>query len=146
MYVVYILVVCFGRFINQKLKKMTGRFVQKNDFSSERINQDPSDQDSTEANLTKPLLNQTIDDEPEQLTLKKAIYKAVFPIDFNEWNESNIFFKLMLIIKLPVNLILKITIPLIDYEIKNHNWNKVTITINCLTAPMFVVFATKSFK
>ncbi len=46
--------------------------------------------------------------------------------------------------KAPVIFLLKITIPLVDYEVKNHNWNKATNCINCLLAPLFMVFATKS--
>ena len=147
---------------------MTGRFVQKNDFSSdntgggairnelyERINDDDeTDQqdDSLEENLTRPLLDgnahdcETDDDEVVHFTVKSAILGALTPIDLSEWNESNLFFKLMLIIKSPVNLILKLTIPLVDYEVRNHNWNKATMIINCLIAPLFMVFAIKSIR
>jgi sodium/potassium/calcium exchanger 6 len=35
------------------------------------------------------------------------------------------------------------TIPLVDYEAENHNWNKFLNIINCLTGPLFTVFAIK---
>lgn len=41
-------------------------------------------------------------------------------------------------------LALKLTIPLVDYDAQNHNWNKITIMVNCLLAPLFMVFATKT--
>ncbi len=41
-------------------------------------------------------------------------------------------------------ILLKLTIPLVDYDAVNHNWNKVTTIVNCLTAPVFMAFATKS--
>ncbi len=148
---------------------MAGRFVQRNDFSSEnsrqngsirnesydRINEDPNEpelnDDSLEEDLTRPLLDhghhcETDDNEIVQFTIKSAIVEAILPIDLNEWKESNFFFRLMLIIKSPVNLVLKLTIPLVDYEVRNHNWNKATMIINCLIAPLFMVFATKSLK
>ena len=165
----YIFVVCFGRYINQKRLRMTGQLVQRNDFSSdnsrtrvtsvnvdyERINEDPNEleqnDDSLEENLTRPLLDhghhcETDDNEIVQFTIKSSIIEAILPIDLNEWKESNFFFRLMMIIKSPVNLILKLTIPLVDYEVRNHNWNKATMIINCLIAPLFMVFATKSLK
>lgn len=45
----------------------------------------------------------------------------------------------------PVILILKLTVPLVDYDVANHNWNKLTIMINCILAPFFIVIATKMF-
>lgn len=39
--------------------------------------------------------------------------------------------------------LLKLTIPLVDYEVENHNWNKITTTVNCLVSPTFMVFAVK---
>jgi len=50
----------------------------------------------------------------------------------------------MALVKSPVVLILKLTIPLVDYEAANHNWNKATMIINCFTAPLFMVFAVKN--
>ncbi len=147
--------------MNQKRKRMAGRFVQKNDFSSETftpigINQDTNDteqkNDSLDDNITEPLLNrgdicETESEDILQLTIKSALVKTFSPIDPNQWRKSNFFFRLMLIIKSPVNIILKLTnIPSIDYEIRNHNWNKVTMIINCLIAPLFIVLATKSTK
>jgi sodium/potassium/calcium exchanger 6 len=40
-------------------------------------------------------------------------------------------------------LLLKLTVPLVDYDSHNHNWNKITIMMNCILAPMFMIFATK---
>ncbi len=156
MYVVYICVVCFGRLINQKIKKATGQFKSKNDFSSKSKNTKSAtinetfedDENEGEDDLTSPLMsghshNHETDDEDIQYTYTSAILECLNPIDLNEWKESNYLFKSMAIVKTPVMLILKLTIPLVDYEAPNHNWNKVTIIINCLTAPLFLVFAIK---
>ena len=43
----------------------------------------------------------------------------------------------------PTLFLLKMTIPLVDYEAENHNWNKFLNIINCLTGPLFTVFAIK---
>ena len=164
---VYIFVVCFGRYINQKRKKATGQFVNKNDFSSENkksiirnesyernnlINEEEEnanqEDDSLEDDLTRPLMsrhshNHETDDADIQYTYTSAILECLNPIDLNEWKESNYLFKFMAIVKAPVMIILKLTTPLVDYETANHNWNKATMIINCLTAPLFMVFAIK---
>ncbi len=167
LYVVYIFVVCFGRYINQKRKRATGQFVNKNDFSSENkksiirnesyernnlINEQEDEvnqeDDSLEDDLTRPLMsghshNHETDDADIQYTYSSAILECLNPIDSNEWKESNYLFKFMAIVKAPVMIILKLTTPLVDYETANHNWNKATMIINCLTAPLFMVFAIK---
>ncbi len=150
LYVVYIFVVCFGRYINQKRKRATGQFVNKNDFSSENkksiirnesyernnlINEQEDEvnqeDDSLEDDLTRPLMsghshNHETDDADIQYTYSSAILECLNPIDSNEWKESNYLFKFMAIVKAPVMIILKLTTPLVDYETANHNWNKIS--------------------
>lgn len=41
-------------------------------------------------------------------------------------------------------LLLKLTVPLVDYDAHNHNWNKITVMINCILAPLFIILATKT--
>jgi hypothetical protein len=84
------------------------------------------------------------DDKIIQFTIKTAFIQAINPIDLNEWNEANYFSKLMQAIKSPVIFILKLTIPLVDYDAKNHNWNKASMIINCLLAPFVIVFLFES--
>lgn len=43
-------------------------------------------------------------------------------------------------------MVLKLTVPLVDYDAHNHNWNKITVMLNCLLAPLFIVFATKMYR
>lgn len=53
----------------------------------------------------------------------------------------------MLIIKIPIILMLKLSTPLVDEEAENNNWNKCLIMINFLIAPTFVAFAAdRKFK
>lgn len=70
------------------------------------------------------------------------IKKALKPFGIKDWNEAGIVGKIMLIIKVPITLMLKLTIPLVDEEAKNNNWNKFLIMINFLLAPTFIVFTT----
>lgn len=42
-------------------------------------------------------------------------------------------------------LLLKLTVPLVDYDAHNHNWNKFTLMTNSLLAPLFIIFATKTW-
>lgn len=119
-----------------------------NEEEGDETENDQQDDSLSEENLTQPLLSNNHDEsfDPDvdvNYTYKSAITEAFTPINAEEWRESNTLFKIMHVVKSPVLLILKLTIPLVDYEVRNHNWNKVTVIINCLTAPLFMVLATK---
>lgn len=169
MYVVYIVVVIGGRYVNQKIKLKKG-IVTKNDFKAKSTNiedrnrangiqdsyngeddRDSATSDDDEiAEITRPLLNTNNgDDDVEsnsqmlKTNYKKSLKQTCNPIDITEWKESNIINKAIIVIKTPVFYLLKMTIPLVDYDLPNSNWNKVTILINSFISPIFMVFATK---
>lgn len=81
--------------------------------------------------------------EDEVVSYKGELRVSCWPVDTGEWRESNIFNKAMIVVKTPVFYLLKMSIPLVDYDIAKSNWNKATIMINCLVAPIFMVFATQ---
>lgn len=117
MYLFYIVVVLFGRYINQKIKVARGLSITKNDFSSERptsskINEDDLNEALNEEASAdeyegerRPLLN----DNTEQSEIPivefsngSSLKEALTPFDKNEWKESNIFFRFMIIVKVSV--------------------------------------------
>lgn len=159
LYVVYILVVILGRYVNQKIKISKG-IVTKNDFKARsnteysnggvdsyngENDRDSDDDDDEEAH--RPLLNEnTINDQELKVVesdYKTATRASCIPLNVKEWNESNIINKAIIVIQTPIFYLLKMTIHLVDYDIENSNWNKVTIMINCLISPVFMVFATQ---
>lgn len=160
LYGVYIFVVIFGRYVNQKIKLSKG-IVTKNDFKAKTSNagksniqdsyngEDDRDSDNDdEAN--EPLLGDIREDndvEASDISTKNnypmSLKTTCLPIDLNEWNDSNLFNKIYICISAPVYYVLKVTIPLVDYDIENSNWNKVNIMLNCLIAPSFMTFATQ---
>lgn len=66
------------------------------------------------------------------------------PIDCEDWSRSNIFKKLFLICKAPAVFFLNLTIPVVDYDEEDHNWNKWLNVLHCITMPVFGVLATKA--
>lgn len=170
LYVVYICVVIFGRLINQKIKLSKG-ILTKNDFTKDvgkdsanrakslksiqdsyNGEDDRSDSEDVEGQR-RPLLGQQVaineeeaeDAKPadELVSYKSELRASCWPLDMTEWRESNFFNKAMIVVKTPVFYLLKMSIPLVDYDIAKSNWNKSTIMINCLVAPIFMVLATQ---
>ena len=114
MYVFYIFVVLFGRYINQKIKVARGISITKNDFSSEkptssRINDDDLNEALNEEAATeeyegerRPLLADQANDLEIpiiEFSNGSSLKEAFTPFDTKEWNESNFLFKFMIIVK-----------------------------------------------
>jgi len=47
------------------------------------------------------------------------------------------------VVKMPVNLILHFTVPLVDPEKREHNWNKLLNSFHLLSAPLIISFLTQ---
>lgn len=125
LYVVYILVVVIGRYVNQRMKvrHLGEDAVRKNDFScnSERprtssstssivvrpnaINAEDDEYKAEEEyeneNLTKPLLTKShVEELPEVgFSSSDAIKMTFMPIDKDEWRTSNFIFRFMILVK-----------------------------------------------
>jgi hypothetical protein len=114
MYLFYIIVVLFGRYINQKMKVARGISITKNDFSSDRptsskINENDLDEalngegsaDEYEGER-RPLLNEQANELEipiVEFSNGSSLKEALTPFDKKEWKESNIFFRFMIIVK-----------------------------------------------
>ena len=125
MYLVYILVVIFGRFINQKIKRKRGIVSNRNEFSStttrrasvvanidvNNIDHDEifinderqqilNGQEGDEENERKPLMgSETTNEIIVQYPLGVVIRKGLRTFTKSEWNEANVFMKAFLIIQ-----------------------------------------------
>ncbi|XP_074643327.1 mitochondrial sodium/calcium exchanger protein-like isoform X1 [Tubulanus polymorphus] len=74
----------------------------------------------------------------------KRFLKAINPINTEDWSTMNVFWKTLEIFKCPLILALKLTIPLVDYEdTELHKWNKILACLQCFTAPLYCIFATR---
>jgi Ca2+/Na+ antiporter len=120
LYVVYILVVVLGRYVNQKIKLSSGgtNAVLKNDFSSSSVNrangrtsgnaQNNNEEEDRAVNeyeehetLRQPLLTKITHQEDDEVIFSRqhALKDTFIPLDTHEWKESNLFFKILIMVK-----------------------------------------------
>ncbi len=118
LYIVYILVVVIGRYVNQRMKYGTDVTNRKNDFScastsgearhNANLNVALYDEEQAEEQyendeMTRPLLTKThVNELPElteEFTTMFALKTTFTPFEKDEWKESNLLFKLMIIVK-----------------------------------------------
>ncbi|XP_030847916.1 mitochondrial sodium/calcium exchanger protein [Strongylocentrotus purpuratus] len=97
-----------------------------------------SDHDSND-NESQPLLRGETP-PPGQL---KEFFLGLCPVDLKEWAELACYLKIWQLIKCPMLLCLKATVPVVDYNEPKHNWNRLLNTLNLFLAPVFCAFVTK---
>ncbi|XP_059179246.1 mitochondrial sodium/calcium exchanger protein-like [Physella acuta] len=163
LYVVYVLVVIVGRYINQKIKNKRQGFFSETDTGIQG-----------EADVRQPLLPPSVGGGPEveieapplEMTHRPSYHTKhmltdfmyeVNPIDVSSWHEKKLLGKIYEIFKSPLVLVLKLTIPVVDEaremsspeerreerrEDDLRNWNKLLNSLHVFTGPVFTAFAT----
>jgi len=57
----------------------------------------------------------------------------------SSFRELGIFGKIYEVFKSPASILLSLTVPVIDKDEDDHNWNKWLNVLHCVTAPLFIV-------
>ena len=114
LYVLYIFVVLFGRYLNRKLRERRGDTVRRNHFSSNNIqtiknranssivvNEDVDDNEEARPLLRNENSPMAIaeEDETTDYTNKTALIAAFQPYDPKEWRESKFLNKSLIVLK-----------------------------------------------
>ncbi|XP_078600082.1 mitochondrial sodium/calcium exchanger protein-like isoform X1 [Branchiostoma floridae x Branchiostoma japonicum] len=69
------------------------------------------------------------------------LWEGLNPIDTAGWRNKGAFGKGYEVFKAPIQLVLNLTVSIVDFEEDNHNWNRPLNCLHCITGPLFVVFA-----
>ncbi|XP_041348385.1 mitochondrial sodium/calcium exchanger protein-like [Gigantopelta aegis] len=163
LYVFYVLVVVIGRYIYQRTRSDEHPVLHVphlDDNSHEQSLYTSGEQKyvmrpagSVQAKEERtPLLENAVVENyslkqqlpEEERTVFKQFLSSINPIDTEMWPEMRIHSKIFEIFKCPILLILKLTIPVVDYSNENkHNWNRVLNSLHCFTGPLFASLATQ---
>ncbi|KAI8504995.1 Mitochondrial sodium/calcium exchanger protein [Branchiostoma belcheri] len=73
--------------------------------------------------------------------LRGVLWEGLNPIDTAGWKDKGAFGKAYEVFKAPIQLVLNLTVSVVDFEEGNHNWNRPLNCLHCITGPLFVVFA-----
>ncbi|XP_046544015.1 mitochondrial sodium/calcium exchanger protein-like isoform X7 [Haliotis rubra] len=140
LYVFYVLVVVIGRYIYQRGRhRPEDQTVIVPPPTNERS---PLLEHAQVENYTLPKKSSS---EGEDNSVFMEFLETVNPIDIENWPDKRFYSKGYEIFKCPIMLMLKLTIPVVDYSSNddNHNWNRHLNSLHCFTGPVFGVFATK---
>ncbi|XP_033123250.1 mitochondrial sodium/calcium exchanger protein-like isoform X2 [Anneissia japonica] len=81
--------------------------------------------------------------KPVDKTMLRLFIEGVCPINLEDWKDLSIPNKIYEVVKAPIQLLLLLTIPVVDYDVEKHNWNKPLNTLHIIFGPMLFIFATK---
>eukprot|EP00058_Branchiostoma_floridae_P006381 XP_002591869.1 hypothetical protein BRAFLDRAFT_60024 [Branchiostoma floridae] len=130
LYVVYVLVVLIGRKIRQsRLKASQSQSTMPTDFSNNYS-------DDNNCSIQSQSFRAGI-----LAGLGAELWEGLNPIDTAGWRNKGTFGKGYEIFKAPIQLVLNLTVSIVDFEEDNHNWNRPLNCLHCITGPLFVVFA-----
>jgi len=157
LYGVYIVVVVGGRYIHQKIRR---REDDNRPFAAQ--DEDEADCEISAPPLDNSIINQrpaTFGEPPEVRMMPETVSglsitehlqqlaEALNPIDSSEWGDFSTsgwmvyFWRSYSIIKSPIVVILRLTIPVVDKEQERDNWCQYLNVLNCLLGPVFTSFA-----
>jgi sodium/potassium/calcium exchanger 6 len=96
--------------------------------------------------LSVPLLSESpsVEEKERDHPVIFAV-KSLKPLKYEEWRQERIVWKILDICKVPILFLLQLTTPVVDYEEDCHGWNKWLNVWHCISAPVFITFATNGY-
>lgn len=78
--------------------------------------------------------------------LFKEFLLALRPFKCHVWHKSNMLQRAKLLVRAPIVVICALYIPLVDYEMKKHGWNKLLNTLHIVLNPALSIMICSSKK
>ncbi|ROL45501.1 Mitochondrial sodium/calcium exchanger protein [Anabarilius grahami] len=126
LYIVYVLIVIVSAYVYNRQKHQLNGSAQ----SSGR------EQDGEEY---EPLL-------PYNQSTAQIFLNAINPVDSRTWRRRHWSGKVLKVIKVPVEVLLLLTVPVVDTDKEDHNWKRPLNCLHIITGPLVCVLTFQSGK
>ncbi|XP_040207835.1 mitochondrial sodium/calcium exchanger protein isoform X2 [Rana temporaria] len=121
MYVAYVLVVVLSTWIYQRMRHQS---------------------------LAAPILSQPGDEYrpliPVQLGTWQIFLQSLNPVDARKWRQKPWHWKILKVAKFPIEVLLRISVPVVDPDKEDLNWQRPLNCIQLITGPLLCVFCLNS--
>ncbi|NXB73007.1 NCLX protein, partial [Donacobius atricapilla] len=81
---------------------------------------------------------------PSQETSLRILTTALSPLDYRKWRRKPWYWRLFKAFKVPVELVLLLTVPVVDPDKDDLNWRRPLNCLHILTSPLLCVLTLKS--
>lgn len=76
----------------------------------------------------------------EQSDMFQQFFYSLNPIDERDWMRGNHLMKVLMVVKSPIIVALRIFIPVVDYELDDCGWSKLLNCIQMVISPPFIIY------
>lgn len=141
LYFVYVLAVVVSAYIYNRQKHQLNGSLESSDREQEEIL--PSDLHREGGSIQasdgeyEPLL-------PYTLSTTQIFLNAVNPVDSRTWRRQHWSRRLLKAIKVPVEVLLLLTVPVVDTDKEDHNWKRPLNCLHIITGPLVCVLTFQS--
>ncbi|XP_062845950.1 mitochondrial sodium/calcium exchanger protein [Trichomycterus rosablanca] len=122
LYILYVIVVVVSTYVYKRQTRPVSELPQSSDLNHEEY---------------EPLVSFTA-------STSSIFLKAINPINARSWRRSHWVWKILKIIQLPFEVVLLLTVPVVNTERNNHNWNRPLNCLHLITGPLVCVLTFNS--
>lgn len=87
---------------------------------------------------------QNVESEHHEIEMQVDIFQQFFyslnPINVTDWLRASWLFKIIMIVKSPILVALRILIPVVDYELDDCGWSKLLNCVQLWISPSFIIY------
>ncbi|CAF1014145.1 unnamed protein product, partial [Didymodactylos carnosus] len=152
LYIIYLIVLIGGYFINRRIKEQRALLqalqteaagsVNRTNYGSIHVDGESINDNQAGNGIVGNCLPDDSYVQPD-VTFALSLRKAFLPNEDTPWAEQNCLSKVLTVIKMPVNIILHFTTPIVDYEKPEHNWNKLLNSFHLVSGPVAISLLTQ---
>ncbi|XP_039188426.1 mitochondrial sodium/calcium exchanger protein isoform X2 [Crotalus tigris] len=81
---------------------------------------------------------------PLEETTFQILTQSINPLDYRKWRRKPCYWKLFKVCKLPVELVLLLTVPTVDPDRDDQNWKRPLNCLHLITGPLVCILTLKS--
>lgn len=142
LYVLYVITVVVSTYIyRRRTRSLRGPLqnsevandIQASDYYRENINGTLQEHEAE----YEPLISFTE-------TTSKIFLKSISPVDTRIWRRSHWAWRALKIIQLPFEVVLLLTVPVVDTDKEDHNWKRPLNCLHIITGPLLCVLTFQS--
>ncbi|XP_063056983.1 mitochondrial sodium/calcium exchanger protein [Engraulis encrasicolus] len=81
---------------------------------------------------------------PHTLSTSQIFLSSLKPVDSRKWRRKPWTWRLLKVVKMPLEVLLLLTVPVVDPDKEDHNWNRPLNCLHLVTGPLVCILTFKS--